>query len=298
MPERTTRPVADRQYNLIGYTRPKSQFLKWVGSKYRYAPQIADAMPHELERYVEPFVGSGAVLATVAPQHGLAGDTLLPLMEIWNLLKADPDALLTHYRQLWTEYCTKPKEVYERVRDEYNGKPNGPDFLFLCRACYGGVVRFTKTGAMSTPVGPHRAISPDSLCERMREWRSRVMNTEFVHADFEETMAQVGQGDVVYCDPPYACSQRILYGSQDFLLERLWHAIEGCKQRGARVLLSLDGTKKSGTVRADVVAPDGLFEREILIDCGRSMLRRFQKRGQNMSGETVHDRLLLTWAED
>jgi DNA adenine methylase len=132
----------------------------------------------------------------------------------------------------------------------------------------------------------------------MREWRSRILDTEFIHADFEETMAQAGEGDVVYCDPPYACSQRILYGSQDFLLERLWRAIQRCKLEGARVLLSLDGTKKSGTVQVDVAVPDGLFEREMLVDCGRSMLRRFQKRGKSMSGERVHDRLLLTWADE
>ena len=298
MPNRASEPVAGRQLSLVGHTPPKSQFLKWIGSKFRYARQIADAMPDEFRQYIEPFVGSGAILGTVAPRQGLAGDTLPPLIEIWQLLKTDPEPLLAHYSRLWTEYCTDPKEVYGRARAAYNTNPNGKDLLFLCRACYGGVVRFTKSGTMSTPVGPHRAISPDSLGKRMREWRSRVLDTEFIHADFEETMAQAGEGDVVYCDPPYACSQRILYGSQDFLLERLWHAIERCKRRGARVLLSLDGMKKSGTVQVDVVLPDGVFEREILVDCGRSMLRRFQKRGQSMSGETVHDRLLLTWVDE
>jgi len=295
MPERATEPVADRQLNVVGHTRPKSQFLKWIGSKFRYAPQIADAMPDDFRQYIEPFVGSGAVLATIAPRQGLAGDTIPPLIEIWQLLKTDPDSLVAHYRRIWTDYCEDPKGVYRRVLDAYNEDPNGRDLLFLCRACYGGVVRFTKSGTMSTPVGPHRAISPDSLAKRVREWRGRVLDTEFVHADFEETMARAGEGDVVYCDPPYACSQRILYGSQGFSLERLWSAIQGCKQKGARVLLSLDGMKKSGAVQADIAIPAGLFAREVLVDCGRSMLRRFQKRGENMTGERVHDRLMLTW---
>ena len=129
----------------------------------------------------------------------------------------------------------------------------------------------------------------------MRLWRERVADTQFVNADFEETMEQAGPGDVVYCDPPYVYSQTILYGAQDFLLNRLWKAIGECKDRGAHVLLSIDGMKKSGQVQTQIAPPEGLFEREVWVDCGRSMLRRFQKKGESMSGERVHDRLLLTW---
>jgi len=287
--------VADRQLTLFGRIPPRHQFLKWVGSKHRHAGKIVDCMPSDLRRYVEPFVGSGSVLATVAPAEGVAGDALRPLVDIWQLLQSDPDALLTHYRYLHERYLQSPRAVYEAVRDQYNAAPSGPDLLFLCRACYGGIVRFTRRGAMSTPVGPHRAISPTALAERMHVWRGRVEHTVFLHADFEETMARAGQSDVVYCDPPYAHSQAILYGSQDFLLGRLWKAIEECKGRGARVMLSLDGMKKSGQVYTVVDAPEGLFEREMMLDCGRSMLRRFQKKGEDMAGEQVYDRLLLTW---
>ena len=131
---------------------------------------------------------------------------------------------------------------------------------------------------MSTPVGAHRAISPESLMQRIYAWKERVCNTTFIHADFELTMANAAKGDLVYCDPPYEYTQRILYGAQDFSLERLWIAIERCKSRGAKVALSLDGKKKSGTVTLKFNIPQGLFEREVSIDCGSSMLRRFQKK--------------------
>lgn len=178
---------------------------------------------------------------------------------------------------------------------DYNASPNPYDLLFLCRACYGGVVRFTKDGRMSTPVGAHTAISPTSLKERIETWRERVRTTTFIYADFEQTMAYAKKGDIVYCDPPYEYTQRILYGAQDFSLRRLWQAVEDCKSRDAKVMLSLDGKKKSGTIALKFDIPEGLFEREISIDCGGSMLRRFQKRGETMEDDGVHDRLLLTW---
>lgn len=59
--------------------------------------------------------------------------------------------------------------------------------------------------------------------------------------------------------------------------------------------LSIDGNKKSGNYLCDLPIPDGLFENEIFVDCGRSMLRRFQLEGQTLENEVVSDRLLLTY---
>ncbi|GAC1674305.1 MAG: hypothetical protein NVS9B9_30280 [Ktedonobacteraceae bacterium] len=274
--------------------RPPKQLLKWIGNKQRYASQIADFIP-DYNTYVEPFLGSGAVLGTMAPASGIAGDILEPLVNIWQQLQTNSQALLNHYADIWQHYIEDRPTIYKQVLAAYNASPNPYDLLFLCRACYGGVVRFTKDGRMSTPVGAHTAISPESLKERIEAWRERIRTTTFIHADFEQTMAYAKKGDIVYCDPPYEYTQKNLYGAQDFSLSRLWQAVEECKMRDAKVMLSLDGKKKSGMVALKFDIPDGLFQREISIDCGGSMLRRFQKRGETMENEGVHDRLLLTW---
>ena len=59
--------------------------------------------------------------------------------------------------------------------------------------------------------------------------------------------------------------------------------------------LSIDGQKKSGDKVCNVPITEGLFKRTILINCGRSMLRRFQTEGKTLESEVVADRLLLTW---
>ena len=102
-------------------------------------------------------------------------------------------------------------------------------------------------------------------------------------------------GDLIYCDPPYTYSQAILYGAQSFSLEYLLSVIEKCKEKGVNVALSIDGTKRSGDLICDLPLPEGLFEREILIDIGHSMLKRFQMNGKSLEGEKVSDRLLLTY---
>jgi DNA adenine methylase len=275
----------------------RSQLLKWVGNKQRFAHEIVSYFPTLFATYYEPFLGSGAVLATLAPQRAVASDAFGPLMEIWQSLKTDPERLKGWYAERWQRTLSKGREeVYDGVRAAYNASPNGADLVYLCRSCYGGVVRFRRAdGAMSTPCGAHIPIAPSSFARRADEWRRRCGHADFVHAGYAEMMGQVTEGDLVYCDPPYVDCQAILYGAQEFSLRGLLHEIARCKARGGRVALSIDGTKRSGDRICDVPLPDGLFETEISVNCGRSMLRRFQMPGRTLEGEVVADRLLLTY---
>lgn len=281
------------------YTMPqpfKLQLLKWIGNKQRFAHEIIQYFPETYRTYYEPFLGSGAVLGTLAPQNAVASDALGPLVEIWQMLRDDPDTLILWYEQRWEQYTRGDRvDGYEEIKAAFNAQPNGADLLFLARSCYGGVVRFRKDGYMSTPCGIHQPISPESFAKRTRIWHERVKNVTFLHSDFEEVMRTAQQGDLIYCDPPYTDTQSILYGAQHFSLQRLFAVIAECKARGVYVALSIDGTKKTGKKRTQIAFPEGLFEREAAVNCGRSMLRRFQMEGQTLEEEVVTDRLLLTY---
>jgi DNA adenine methylase len=271
--------------------------LKWVGSKQRMAHEIISYFPVEFGTYYEPFLGSAGVLGTLIPKNAIASDSFSPLIEIWQTLKRSPSTVKEWYEKRWHEMMNGDKvKVYEKIKASYNSKPNGADLLFLSRSCYGGVVRFRKAdGYMSTPCGIHKPIAPEAFARRVDEWQKRISGTTFLHLDYEEAMSLAKPGDLVYCDPPYTHSQAILYGAQSFSLEHLLSVIEKCKRRGVNVALSIDGTKRSGNMICDLILPDGLFEREILIDTGHSMLKRFQMNGKTLEGEKVSDRLLLTY---
>ncbi len=276
-------------------TPPRGQLLKWIGSKYRSAPQISSYFPDHFNTYFEPFVGGGALLGTMSPADGVAGDTIGPLIGLWRLVQAAPERVLSHYAKTWHEYIDDRERVYLSVRDRYNLSPNPLDLLFLSRACYGGVVRFTRRGTMSTPIGAHRAIPPEELERRIWDWQPRIVNTRFECASFSETLREAGRRDLVYCDPPYVYAQSILYGAQNFELASLWETIATAAARGAYVALSLDGYKRSGDLSLELAIPTGLFRREVVIHRGGSMLKRFQRKDRNVSDHHVGDRLLLTW---
>lgn len=140
------------------------------------------------------------------------------------------------------------ERAYDEILASYNTKPNTADFVYLSRACYGGVVRFCKDGCMSTPCSPHEPVPVESFTERVAVWSRRVQGANLERLDYREAMGRAKTGDPIYCDPPYNDTQAILHGAQKFRFSELLTMIAECKERGVAVALSHDGTKKSGAV--------------------------------------------------
>ena len=285
--------VENTNYDVKAY---KTQLLKWIGNKQRFAHEIISFFPNKFGVYHEPFLGSGGVLAVLSPRKAEAADCCKPLIDIWHALKDDPELLKSWYRERWEEMNKGEKiEQYEKIKARYNKNTNAPDFLFLSRTAYGGVMRFRMSdGYMSTPCGAHKPIHFGTFGRRVDEWNLRAKGTTFFHREYEESLDRAREGDVVYCDPPYSHSQAILYGAQKFNQDDLFRSIEKAKARGVFVALSLDNTKKSGKEECTYEIPKLLFNKEVSVNCGRSMLKRFQMKGQSLESENVTDRLLLT----
>lgn len=282
------------------------QLLKWIGNKNRFAEEIVSIMPEQFNNYYEPFLGSGAVMANLLERdknslfpkfnHAYGSDVLPFLIDIFNLVKTDPEKLSSYYESEITKYYNDPESQYNAIRDRFNENHNALDFCLLSRTCYSGVIRFRKAdGYMSTPMGPHKPIQPSTFKKRVDIWSELVQKADFRCESFTIAMDRAKAGDVIYCDPPYTHSQSIIYGAQDFDINELWKKIEECKKRGVFVILSINGTRESKKKDISVEMPEGLFERKGFVNCGTSMIDRLQHSGAEMKDEIVHDRLLLTW---
>lgn len=289
--------IEERQVKKNTYEPPKVQFLKWVGSKHKFAEQMAAFFPEKFNAYHEPFVGSGSILATIAPKTGFASDIYQPLVEIWQTLKDNPAQIIEWYASRIKRLETEDKrQVYESIKAEFNTNPTGADFLYLTRACWGGIIRFRKAdGYMSTPIGYHNPINLNGFTLRVEEWHKRIKNTHFACMDYKEAFERARPGDFIFCDPPYKNSQTILYGSQDFNLNELLGCINAAKSKGIYVAMSIDGNSKSGKLQKDLNIPNGIFEREVEINDRISMLLRFKKLGQTLTTERDNEKLFLTY---
>ena len=229
--------------------------LKWIGNKQRFAETIVGYMPDHFNNYYEPFLGSGAVMAHMLKQaqdteiprfnYGYASDILPFLIEIFNIVKHNPNSIIDYYEKEITGYYLDPYTKYNEIRDRFNENHNAYDFCLLSRTCYSGIVRFRQAdGYMSTPRGPHKPISPSTFSQRVMLWNSFIDRVDFETMTFDESMDRAQRGDLIYCDPPYTHSQSIIYGSQAFSIDRLFEKIAECKDRGVYVMLSINGSRE------------------------------------------------------
>ena len=155
--------------------------LKWIGNKQRFAETIISYMPTQFNSYYEPFLGSGAVMAALLqadrtmlfPHFNSAfGSDILPfLIDVFKEVKNSPEDIIKYYSTTIEEYYKNPKEQYEIIRKRFNVDHNSRDFVILSRTCYSGIIRFRKAdGYMSTPIGPHKPISPKEFKNRVMLW--------------------------------------------------------------------------------------------------------------------------------
>lgn len=87
------------------YVAPfRTQLLKWIGNKQRFAHEIAAYFPTDVKTYFEPFLGSGAVLAALQPRRALGSNAFGPLMDIWKTFAAEPETVMRWYGKRHQEY--------------------------------------------------------------------------------------------------------------------------------------------------------------------------------------------------
>ena len=52
----------------------KTQLLKWIGNKQKFAHEIIGTFPRDYGTYHEPFIGAGGVMAALSPGRAIGSD--------------------------------------------------------------------------------------------------------------------------------------------------------------------------------------------------------------------------------
>ena len=183
--------------------------LKWAGGKARLAPQIALAFGGRCEgTYYEPFVGSGAVYLHLKARglvdRAVLSDANPKLVAVHAAVRDDVEGVLAELAALPDEDW---RDRYYEIRARYNAGPfDGPAhaarFLWLNRAGYNGLYRENRSGEFNVPCGKYSALRlPDAT--HFRRVSELLQDAELHTSSFAEVMARAGEGDHVYCDPPY-----------------------------------------------------------------------------------------------
>ncbi|EJA5115293.1 Dam family site-specific DNA-(adenine-N6)-methyltransferase [Salmonella enterica] len=221
-------------------------FLKWAGGKYSLLPELDRLIPAG-KRLIEPFVGGGSVfLNSDKHERFLLSDINADLINLYQMLAVVPDSVIAEAMKAFRHL--NDVENYTVIREAFNAqKLNATEraaaFLYLNRHCFNGLMRYNLDGFFNVGWGKYKA--PYFPEEEIRAFRLKSHACVFMTAGFERTLRLAGDGDVVYCDPPYepmpGTAGFTSYASGGFSWDSQVALAESCvaaHQRGAKVFIS------------------------------------------------------------
>lgn len=226
-------------------------FVKSLGGKTGLLPEILARLPASFRTYHEPFVGGGALFWALAPrlrEGAILSDLSEPLARTYEAVRSDPDGVIARLRGMRADQRT-----YYLVRELGFDAADDADvaarYIYINKAGFNGLMRFNQSGRLNTPWGhnPTRVVC-DEPGIRAASAALNAVGVGIGCRPFEAACELAREGDLVYCDPPYAPLNEgsfTRYQSGDFGRGdhvRLRDAAVALKRRGVHVVLSNSDT--------------------------------------------------------
>lgn len=259
--------------------------IKWSGSK-RYVAQELSRYIGNQERYIEPFLGGGAMLPFRKISKAIASDIIPELVNLWNQIKNNPEQVANEYKMRWHRLQTEGHSVFYEIRDNFNKTKNEFDFLFLTRTCVNGLIRYNNNGEFNNSMHKNRpGINPNNFKDIILKWSYFIKNVEFRKCDYRETLVDASKNDFIFLDPPYG-GTKDRYTRTKFNLEHFYCELERLNSVGAKWILTFDGI--AGSREYNFQLPKEIFKHKTEIKTGNSPFTKVMKTTIDAVHESVY----------
>lgn len=232
--------MAKKQVDQFAVFSAITPFLKWAGGKRWLAPIIEKQIGHISGRYIEPFLGSGAVFFRLQPKEALLNDANVDLINAYQAIKINYKLVVKH---LVRHHQLHSHAYYYQIR-EYSPRcifRRAARLIYLNRTCWNGLYRVNLNGVFNVPVGTKSSVLlPSDNWDLLSE---SLQYAQLTSGDFENVIDQAIKGDLVFADPPYTVKHNhngfVKYNESLFSWsdqERLSMALWRAKKRGATII--------------------------------------------------------------
>lgn len=197
-------------------------FLKWAGGKTQLIEQIKSQLPDNIHHgnftYLEPFVGSGAVLFWMLSEfpnleRAIINDINSDLTNCYLTIKNEVNQLVEILEKWQDEYHNfgdnqeLKKEYYYKKRNQFNTREServtqSALFIFLNRTCFNGLYRVNRKNEFNVPIGSYKK---PQICNKdnLLLVSKALQRVEILNGDFSQTLDYARGNSFFYFDPPY-----------------------------------------------------------------------------------------------
>jgi DNA adenine methylase len=204
-------------------------FVKWAGGKSQLLEQFEEYYPKKLtdgkmRKYIEPFVGGGAVFFHLQSKYKfnevILNDINEEVILTYRIVQTNVVELIQFLAELENDYMGidlegKEKLYYEQ-REKFNEEKGTIDYdvystdwichagrmIFLNKTCFNGLYRQNRKGLFNVPFG--KRANP-SICDRenLLEVNKALKGVTLISGDFQDLTKYVDSDTFIYIDPPY-----------------------------------------------------------------------------------------------
>lgn len=217
-------------------------FLKWAGGKNWFIKHQYQRLPQYYNRYIDPFLGGGALYFYMEPQQAILSDINEELITTFRAIRDDwtkvEIELQRHNRKHSIEYYYHIRNM--KPRSDAN---KAARMIYLNRTCFNGIYRVNREGGFNVPIGTNNKVLLDS--DRFEERAKILQNADILCQDFEATIALAVENDFLFCDPPYTVlddnNRFVNYSEHLFNWDdqvRLSQALHRAKDRGVQIIMT------------------------------------------------------------
>ncbi|MDX2078252.1 MAG: Dam family site-specific DNA-(adenine-N6)-methyltransferase [bacterium] len=250
--------------------------IPYQGSKRHLAEKIAAFIPLNVERFIEPFAGSGALSLYMAHHHKverfILNDINAPLIHLWDSILNNPNKLADLYTTLWHNQLGKERQYYNFVRTRFN-KSHAPYYLlYLLARCVKASVRYNADGLFNqSPDNRRKGKHPETMRQDLQKTSELLSDkTTLYSQDYARVLQLATPNDLIYLDPPYAglANKKTSRYIQTIDEKRFIQQLTWLTQKNISFILSYDG--KTGTTNFQRHLPESLGLTHIELEAGRS----------------------------
>jgi modification methylase cviBI len=181
--------------------------IKYSGGKSRELKNILPEIPDFKGRYIEPFIGGGAVYFHLNLKNSIINDINSNLIRFYSELNENEKSKIDYIVNLYnTNSLENNEKLYYKIRKSFNEKDFSEfsfclQYYFLNKTVYSGLIRVNKKGELNGAFGKYKKISNKISNEHL----DLLSKTEIYNKDFSEIFKLSNEDDFIFLDPPYDC---------------------------------------------------------------------------------------------
>ena len=200
--------------------------IKYRGGKSKEIPNIMWHIPRFSGRYIEPFLGGGALFFHLEPKKAIINDINPKLINFYrgvrdnySILRKELDEIEHIYAENRKKFEVlkalypdervedKNEELYYHLRAMFNevidkSYSDALLYFYINKTAYSGMIRYNARGEFNVPFGRYQHLNTSSVTLLHSKLLQRA---DLLNTDYSNVFNMCKSDDFVFLDPPYDC---------------------------------------------------------------------------------------------